>query len=206
MIDEIISSAKEFKMDESTRKNMYNLMTVYNKLITEDNNKIKTNTNKMENTEKLAELESKIKNSAEQLEALTKQNEELTQKNEELLKKLEQFEAKAAEEEHNKAVALVENAIKDGKVEETNKESLIKAAKLDYETISNTLSAIIVKGKKSVSVLDAAKAGNIKNGDSRDTWSIRDWEKKDPDGLTKIYKTDRAEYDRMYDAFYKQVK
>jgi ATP-dependent protease ClpP protease subunit len=195
-VDEVQSSAKEFKLEESNRKNLYNLVTIYNKLINEPI------TNQMTEQEKLA-LEAQVSEANAKVAALESEKTALEAK-------LIEIEEKEAAEKDAKitaeSTALVENAIKEGKIKEEAKEPFIALAKKDFETVKNSLDAIVVtKTVQAAKILDKV-ATAAKSGEDRSGWNIRTWEKKAPKELANMYKNNSEEYDRMYNEYYKKSK
>lgn len=98
-------------------------------------------------------------------------------------------------------VELIENGIKEGKIEEATKEVWANLAKVSYEDCKKALNGIGTKKPAHVNVFDPTKSI-----DPRADWSIRDWEMKDSEGLLKLKSENRTEYDRIYNAFYKKTK
>ena len=113
-VDEITSSAKEFKIEESNRKNLYNLVTIYNKLINETN----TNTNQMNEQEKTA-LETQVNEANAKIALL--EAEKIT-----LTAKVTEFEAEKTTKLDLEVVELIANAIEAGKIKEESKDAFIK--------------------------------------------------------------------------------
>jgi hypothetical protein len=44
----------------------------------------------------------------------------------------------------------------------------------------------------------------IEKENARKDWTIMDWQKKDPEGLSKVKNIDKPYYDEMYSAYYKK--
>lgn len=190
-VDNIVSSAKEFKVEESNRRNLYNLVNIYNSLINE-----KTET--MTNEEKAA-LESQLSDANAKIAAL--EAEKTT-----LAAKVAEFETEKETVLETQAVELVENAIKEGKISAESKDGFVKMAKIDFNTVKNSINSIVVpKVVKSANILEAAAKVDNKTAD-RSGWNIRTWEKKAPKDLENMYKNNRDEYDRLFDAYYKTKK
>ena len=194
MIDEIISSAKEFKMEQSDRKNLFNLVKIYNKII-----ETPTNTNKM-NTEEKAKLENEITEKTNEVISLTNTTKTLEEKISSLEKELVAFKEEKESKLKADAIELVENAIKDGKIAETSKDSFVEMAINNFEVVKNSIAGISTKKKEAVKIVDALV--NVQKGE-RSNWTIRDFEKKDPKALTNIKKSNPDEYQRLFDEFYK---
>ena len=194
--DEIISSGKKVNVDKETMS-LYDMALIYNKI---------TNIKPMSKTNQLLGL----KNEAEEneqvqaIEVLKTSLAEAEKVNNELkaeLQKIKDAEAEkqaaAAEALKNKATELVNNAVKEGKLKETEKESTLNVACKDeasFELVSNMISRL-TNGKVAVKIFDSAKVENDPN--NRNNWTYNDWEKKDPEGLTNMYKNDKAQYDEL---------
>ncbi len=191
-VDEVQSSAKEFKIEESNRRNLYNLVTIYNKLINEPI------TNQMTEQEKNA-LEAQVSEANEKLATALAEKEALAAK-------LKEIEDKKAEALEVNAAELVENAIKEGKIKDEAKDSFIALAKNNFEAVKNAFSAIIVtKTVAATKIMDKVIKTENKDED-RSGWNIRTWEKKAPKELANMYKNNREEYDRMFNEYYKKDK
>jgi ATP-dependent protease ClpP protease subunit len=95
---------------------------------------------------------------------------------------------------------LIENGIKEGKIEDSTKEVWSNLAKASYEDAKKALNGIANKKPVHVNVFDP------KNTDSnpRADWTIRDWEQKDSNGLFKMKTENIAEYTRLFNAYYKK--
>ena len=206
-VDEIISSAKPFKIEESNRKNLYNLVTIYNQLITEQSN---PNKNKMD---EITKIQNKLDSANSELEtlkaekaALEAEKATLTAEKADLSAKVDAINVEKEAALAAEATTVVENAIKEGKIAADSKESYVKMAKMDLATVKNSLAAIQVKVKKAPeNILNATKKVENKAGDKnadRSDWTIRDWEKKDAKGLENMYKENRPAYVELYNAHY----
>ena len=193
--DEIIKSNKKVQINETA--NLYDMALIYNKLI---------NKNPMSKTNQLLGL----KNEAEEneqvqaIEVLKTSLADAEKVNNELKAELQKIkdaeatkEAEAKEALKNKATELVNNAVKEGKLKETEKESTLNVACKDeasFELVSNMISRLN-NGKQAAVIFDTKNVTNDPN--SRNTWTYNDWEKKDPEGLTNMYTNDKAQYDEL---------
>jgi ATP-dependent protease ClpP protease subunit len=193
LCDEVISSAKEFKMDESTRRNLYNLVKVYNKLIIE-------NTNPMTEQEK-QELETKLAETIERVNSLESAKAELESKNATIEAELTEYKKKEDAAIEAEIETLVNSAIEAGKIKKESKESFVNLAKKDLKAVKDSLDAIAVT--KAPRIVDALKGTATGKGvEDRATWSHRDWEKKDPKGLRNMYTSQPDEAKRLYEDTY----
>jgi ATP-dependent protease ClpP protease subunit len=198
LVDEVITSVKKYKVSKS--ESLSNMAIIYNKIINKPNmekiqNVLKLSNEATEETIVSAIEEKDIKNAelqaeVDRLKAIVDANEAKENEAKEL----------AAKELETKAIELVENAIKAKKIAEDEKDSTIEMAKNNFEFVSNMISKIN-------NVKDAVKVFNVKNvakNEERKDWTIRDWEKKDPNGLVKIKNETPEIYSEMYNQFYKK--
>lgn len=198
LVDEVVASVKKYKVSKS--ESLSNMAIIYNKIINKPNmekiqNVLKLSNEASEETIVSAIEEKDIKNAelqaeVDRLKAIVDANEAKENEAKEL----------AAKELETKAIELVENAIKAKKILETEKDSTIEMAKNNFEFVSNMISKIN-------NVKDAVKVFDVKNvakNEERKDWTIRDWEKKDPNGLVKIKNETPEIYTEMYNQFYKK--
>lgn len=199
LVDEIVSSNKKIRISKS--ESLSNMVLIYNKLITN-----KPNMEKITNVLKLSN-EANEEAIVAAIEEKDSKNAELEAENVELKERLQKFEddakAKAeaeAKELETKAIELVENAIKEKKIAETEKDATIEMAKNNFEFVANMISKI-------KNVTDAVKVFDVKDvveNDERASWTIRDWEKKDAKGLEKIKNETPEVYNAMFNEYYKK--
>lgn len=95
---------------------------------------------------------------------------------------------------------LIENGIKEGKIEDATKSVWENLAKVSYEDAKKALNGIGAKRPAHANVFTPETPSN----DPRATWTIRDWEQKDPNGLLKMKTENNTEYTRLFNAFYKK--
>ena len=88
---------------------------------------------------------------------------------------------------------------------------LRKLAKVNFDSVNNMLSKIgtTVTKQKSVVNKEAVKIFNTVTNQptsvtGKESWTIRDWEKKDPKGLEKIKNETPELYNNMFSAYYKK--
>lgn len=201
LVDEIITCSKKIKVSKS--ESLSNMALIYNKIINKPNmekiqNVLKL-TNEADEAAIVAEIEKKDVANAD----LKTENDELKAR----LKVIEDAENEAKEaakaDLQNKATALVEKAITDKKVDESEKESLIALAVNSFSTVENMI-AKINNVKDAVKVFDVKNIDTGKGTEDRSSWTIRDWEKKDAKGLEKIKNETPAIYTEMYNSHYKK--
>lgn len=199
LVDVIVKCDKKIKMSTNSLKEM---ALIYNKLI-----------NKKPNMEKITNVLN-LSNEATEVEIVAAiedkdtRNAELLSENEMLKARLKEIEdAELAKKEaeakelETKSIELVENAVKAKKIDESEKDSTIALAIANYAAVENMLNKIN-NVKDAVKVFDAKNVSN--NKDSRENWTIRDWEKKDPKGLEVIKNETPEIFTEMYNKFYKK--
>jgi len=198
LVDEVVSSGKKLKMKKN--ETLSNMVLIYNKLLTI--NKMIKVTNHLQLKEDASEQE--ILNAIESKEA-----ENTTLKNElaELKKQLADIAAEKAEQERLKnekrkseSTLMVENAIKLGKLKPEDKDATILNASKDDDSFAFVKGLIdrLGNGKESHKPFDI-KNFSGKNGsvEDRSTWSYRDWETKDVEGLKNMYANNPEQYEEL---------
>lgn len=194
-VDEVISSGKK-KVKVQKTESLSDMALIYNKLLNPTNN-MKINT--------LLKLSNNADES-EQEKAIVALNEALASKETELtelknrLKAIEdekaENEKKAKEALKNKATELANRLEKEGKIKAEEKAGIIEqasASESSFEFVSN-MTAKFGNGKESKKPFDFK---NVNNAEDRSKWTYEDWEKKDLEGLTNMYKTDRESFDEL---------
>lgn len=200
LVDEVVTSAKKIKISKS--ESLSNMAIIYNKLINKPNMEKITNLLKLSNEANedtiVAEIEKKDTLNAE----LQAENDRLKAIVEAAEAKEKEAAEKAAIELKTKATELVENAIKEKKIGEAEKDSTIEMAVNNFEFVSNMISKI-KNVTEAVKIFDA-KNVVVKNGtEDRSEWNMRDWEKKDPNGLAKMKNETPEFYKELFNQTYK---
>jgi ATP-dependent protease ClpP protease subunit len=198
LIDEIVSSTKKIKMPKMS--NVSDMALIYNKIITNKIN-MKQITNKLGISEDASEevIVSEIEKKDSVISDVQAENEALKARLAEIEAKEIEAKEKALEDLKNKATEMVEKAIVEKKINETEKDSTIEMAVNNFEFVSNMLSKIN-NVKDAVKVFDVK---NVKLDNEKNSWTIRDWEKKDAKGLAEIQNSNPELYTKMYNDFYK---
>lgn len=202
IVDEIVSSGKKFKM--STNTSLNEMALIYNKVINKP--KMENIKNKLKLGAEATELE--IVNA---IEVFQNKVAELEGEKKELSDKVAEFEAKEKEVKDKEQAAFVaevtetvETAVKEDKIKAEEKEAVLANALSSKEAfafvknmlakISNVVAAPVIFDLKTV------KSGSgIEN---RESWTCRDWEKKDPSGLLKLKNEAPSVYTMLYKAEY----
>lgn len=189
-----------FKINNNNKKEkqMENLI---NKLGLSDGAEEKDFINKFE------EMQNKI-------DGLEAEKETMTQDNEELQKDLEtvnseketlQNEIETLKEVENKTRlevvnGIIDKAVEAGKIKEDAKENLAKT----FENNVEGLKAVI----DSLNTQSPGKITNEINTNEKESgkeaWTMRDWEKNDPDGLAVMQNENPKKFERLYNEFYKK--
>ncbi len=203
LVDEVITSSKKIKIHK--QESLSNMAIIYNKIINKPNMEKIQNVLKLSNKADEAAIVAEIEKKDTVLAEMVAENEQLKER----LKAIEEKELaekeKAAEELKNKAIELVENAIKAKKIAEDEKDSTIEMAVNNFEFVANMISKIN-NVKDAVKVFDAKNIVTNKGTEDRSEWTIRDWEKKDAKGLAKIKNETPEVYEEMRNNFYNKAK
>lgn len=131
--------------------------------------------------------------------ATTEKEEAVTAKDEAVTAKDEALET-VATLTTERAEMAVEAAIKDGKVDKKDRETLVATAKENYEAFKTVLNSVTVAPASIIAALNPGASAKV---EGRENWTMRDWEKKDPKGLSKMQGEDPTGYQALYDETYK---
>lgn len=96
-------------------------------------------------------------------------------------------------QQHKEGVAtgMVDKAVAEGRITADKREAFLSLAKTNYDLAKQTLETLPAKTSLSAKVTNSSPAAN---GDSRDTWTYKDWAKKDPEGLAQLKINDNAAF------------
>lgn len=143
---------------------------------------------------------------------ITKANEAIKCMSKELKdakEKIAEYEAKAEEEKIAKVDNMLKHYNKIGSVKNTELDNLKKLALIDFDSVNNMLSKINIGetkaapiNKESINIFNNTIKANPSPINGKETWTIRDWEKKDPKGLARIKNETPELYNNMFNAFY----
>lgn len=89
------------------------------------------------------------------------------------------------------AEKAVDSAIESGKFKKDEKENLLSIAKNNLESFEKMVGAVVPPVNN---ILDNLNNGG---GDEKATWSLSQWEQKDPIGLQNMLKNNKAKYDKL---------
>ena len=220
MIDEIITSksmATNIPGVYNTKEGLTELANIYNSLLKNNKKDMKLSANQLNLDENSSEeviveaikdlqkpilvVESEVKLTNTEVE--NKEIVDLIKERDELKVKLDEFIAEKEAVKHANIEEMVNSFITSGKLDESQKESTIKLANVDFEAVKNMISKIGTS-KASVQITSIIeKETSVTNSDSS-SWTIREWEKKDPKGLAEIQNINPERYTSMYNSFYKK--
>ena len=89
----------------------------------------------------------------------------------------------------------LDEALKDGRItERSDWENLLND---DFNKFSTILRKLPINSKKSFDVVTNV-IGKSVNNNERDSWTYKDWSKKDPSGLLNLLKENKSEYSRLF--------
>lgn len=91
-------------------------------------------------------------------------------------------------------------AIKQNKISNSLKENYKNLLNVDFELTSQLISKLIPN--KVVSLVDLITEEESTN--PRIDWTIRDWERQDPNGLRELKSNDPEKYNKLFNSFYKK--
>ena len=121
------------------------------------------------------------------------------------------YEAKAEKAEMERIDNMLSQYVNVGAIKNEELGDLRKLAKVNFDSVNNMLSKIgtTVTKQKSVVNKEAVKIFNTVTNQptsvtGKESWTIRDWEKKDPKGLDKIKNETPELYNNMFSAYYKK--
>ena len=201
MIDEVISS----NMKVSVKKeSLYNLATIYNKLIKQTNTmenenevtEVTNETNETETSIEVVEVTNQVVEN-EVIEAIDDKYETLLKENEELKTQLENFLKEKVETKRVKVEEMVNSFVISGKIKEDEKSSMIELASVNFDGVFNMLSKIGSKSASKITNVIEKKSG-------KENWNIRDYEKNAPKELSDIKNNDPELYNSMFNDYYKK--
>lgn len=108
-------------------------------------------------------------------------------------------EQQLAQEREAKANALVENALKAGKVKPEAKAEMLTLAKANYEAAEKVIANMNVRQLPGSYVAPGAGPQGS-NPEDRSKWKFTDWSRKDPAGLLKMKSEQPEEFQRLFAA------
>lgn len=123
----------------------------------------------------------------------------------ELTQEVEALKSEKAKAKAEKIKNMLDSFVSAKAIEITEVPSLSKLADTDFDAVYNMLSKINTApapiNKEAVKIYNhKPNVINVLTG--KESWTIRDWEKKDPAGLEKIKNESPLTYEDMYRAYY----
>jgi len=217
-IDEIIDTSRVLqKVGNSMPAEIFNKFLIKKEKMKDLANKLKLNDDakEVDFITKVEELENEAKANLDKIEELEKTNNEIDEalnaKNSELdetANKIEELENKIEElkeaEKGNRIKvvnSIIDDAVEAGKIKKDSKKELSERFTNDVEG----LEAVI----NSLNSFQPAKITNELEGDEgktdgKESWNMRDWEKKDPDGLAEMRNNEPKKFDKLFNEYYKK--
>jgi len=123
-------------------------------------------------------------------------NNELSKKDNkisDLENKLKDFETQEKTRRENEIKALIDNAIQQKKITESQRETFTNLANQDYE---NTKAAI--EAMQGVAGINSQLDGNRSDNEERKDWKFDDYHQKAPEALAKMKTEDPEKYKKLY--------
>lgn len=193
LVDELYSSSIKI----SPTAQVFNAQKLYsysNNILNKDS---------MEN-EKLEQLTKQVDNLAKAVESLNKEKEAKDLEITNLKKSLEEKDTILKAQTDKAAVELIENAIKEGKVKADSRDKLIGDAKNSFDVVKSMLDSMPSStASRFTNVANSGGSAKSDKGEGRESWTIRDFEEKDPAALAEIFKNNKELYQEMYNKEYK---
>ena len=194
LVDEIVSSGKKVKVQKSD--SLKSLALVYNKIINPVNkmekiiNALKLNVDATEET--VVETFNSLN---EKISTLEKENEALKLADVENKKIIDAIETEKKEAKAKQ----IEDMVNSYGLKDEEKEKAVKLAEVDFDAVKNMLEkSKVVAPAKITDVINKDKS----KGENRDSWTMRDWEKKDPKGLEKMHNETPELFNELYKKTY----
>lgn len=210
-VDEIISSKHNDDKKKRNRIPAMEIMNILNHATPSKNDTMKTVLDFLglnENASESAVLAAvtKIKNNLEkEIKAHEDTQGKLTTSEgivDKQKEKINKFDEEQATLNEKLVTDTIETAIKDGKVEEKQKDELIAQFKNNVDGLKSVLGALKVTAP---SIKDQLSTGDIVDGDipeDRKGWDLREWEKEDQSGINEIMNNNQELYAKLYKKTY----
>ena len=122
---------------------------------------------------------------------------------------VDKFEAEKSKEKADKVKNMLNTFVSAKKITETEVPALTTLANVDFDSVYNMLSKInpapVSINKEATKIFNQTPVlNNFISG--KESWTIRDWEKKDSKGLEKLKQESPELYMNMFNEFYKKTK
>ena len=186
LIDNIVNTNK---MKPSTSNNtILELYNFYNNFLTNKKMNKVTNLLKLSNDASEDSIVEAINTKDSEIETLKKEIEANNEKNAELETKLAELEKSISDKETAEKVELIENAVKEGKIDASTKDIYVNSNKSieDLKNLFSTLKPAYTPISNHVQKVEAV-AG-------RENWTFNDWSKNDAKGLAEMQANNPIEF------------
>jgi ATP-dependent protease ClpP protease subunit len=206
LVDRLVKSGT--KLTNVKNRDRIELYTAYNSLLNNQNpikmEKVMNHLGLVDKTEAdvlnvVKELETKaakVEGLNTQVTNLTEEKGTLETKVDELTTEVTNLKEERVTELKNKAEALVNNAVKEGRLDEKSKDGFLQFAIENYDAASQALEGLSVTKTKGKAMVDKSKDGNQESKEmDYETMAI-----KDPKGLTNLMENDSEKFDALLDA------
>lgn len=189
LVDEVITTQKtKPSVGNGTVLELYNF---YNKLlINKKMNKV-TNLLKLSNDASEDSIVDAIGSKDAEIERLKSEIEANNTKNEELANKLAELQSAITEKETAEKVELIENAVKEGKIDAATKDIYVNSSKT-IDELKNVFAAL---KPAYTPVFNKVPAQPTQSG--RENWTFNDWSKNDPKGLREMQENDPTSFENL---------
>lgn len=183
IIDEIVVTKQK---SIAMTSNIFELQKIYNKIL----NKPEIKMTKLTDLLKLSN-EASEDAIVEAVNAKTQKIIELETSIENLTKELNTLKNNAEEAEKAVKLEVIENAVKEGKIDSATKDIYVVSNKS-----ANELKEVFAKLKPAYTpVFNSAEKKDLPAG--RENWTFQDWSKNDPKGLMEMQNIDKASFDAL---------
>ena len=198
LFDSILPSGNDRIPAISAEMNAEELMNVFNQGESPQIDKMK-NVNSLLGLEAEAVEKSTIE-AVTKLQAEVSKIETIEAKNETLVSEIATLKASLKEANTAKAVDMISNAIKAGKVKEAQKAVWEKNAVSDFEGTKAMLEGIN-GAVASKSIMNDEIITGTEGTENRSVWGFEEWSKNDPKGLEKLRVENNAKFEKMLDEY-----
>lgn len=196
-VDEIYKTGKEVVIDNSLSAS---------EMVAQISNQLRNSNNKnnMKNLALIvaafATVDINLKPEATENEVLSAV-EKLTGEYKQAETKIEALQGDLLNAKKEMVESLVDQAIFNGLLKEDKRDETINAFESDPEKLKTTLSFIAPKAQK---ILD--QGGDQSDQNDQKNWDYDKWQKEDPKGLQAMMISNRAKFDKLFNAYYGEPK
>ena len=189
LVDEVISTQK--MKPSNADKTVLELYNFYNKLLTNKKMNKVTNLLKLSNDASEESIVEAITSKDAAIEHLKSEIEAKNAEKSELESKLAELQKSIDDKETAEKVELIENAVKEGKIDASTKDIYVNSSKTieELKSVFNSLKPAYTP------VFTPSNNANVPAG--REAWSFADWSKNDPKGLQEMRENDPTSFDNL---------